>query len=108
MVFDATGNAEAMERSFDFVASGGTLVFVGVRDADITFSDPEFHRKEMTLMATRNATRDDFETVMAAVRGGHVPMDALNTHGGTLDDLPERCRPGCTRPELPLKAVVTV
>ena len=59
-----------MEASFAFVASGGTLVFVGVRAANITFSDPEFHRKEMTLKATRNATRADFETVMSAVPDG--------------------------------------
>jgi 2-desacetyl-2-hydroxyethyl bacteriochlorophyllide A dehydrogenase len=108
VVLDATGNARAMERSFAFVASGGTLVFVGVRNADITFSDPEFHRKEMTLKATRNATRADFETVMAAVRAGHVPMDALNTHGGALDDLPEAMPAWMHGSELPLKAVVTV
>jgi len=108
VVFDATGSAKAMERSFAFVASGGTLVFVGVRNADITFSDPEFHRKEMTLKATRNATRADFETVMAAVRAGRVPMDVLNTHGGTLDDLPEIMPAWLHAPELPLKAVVTV
>ena len=108
VVFDATGNARAMEGSFAYVASGGTLVFVGVRNADITFSDPEFHRKEMTLKATRNATREDFETVMAAVRGGAVPMDALNTHSGTLDELPEAMPAWMGGPELPLKAVVTV
>jgi 2-desacetyl-2-hydroxyethyl bacteriochlorophyllide A dehydrogenase len=108
VVFDATGNARAMERSFDFVASGGTLVLVGVRNAEITFSDPEFHRKEMTVKATRNATRADFETVMAAVRAGQVPMDALNTHSGALDDLPVAMPEWMHGAELPLKAVVTV
>jgi hypothetical protein len=108
VVFDATGSAKAMEASFAFVASGGTLVFVGVRNADITFSDPEFHRKEMTLKATRNATRADFDTVMAAVRAGHVPMDALNTHSGALDDLPEAMPGWLHAPDPPLKAIVTV
>jgi 2-desacetyl-2-hydroxyethyl bacteriochlorophyllide A dehydrogenase len=108
VVFDATGSARAMEASFAFVASGGTLVFVGVRATDITFSDPEFHRKEMTLKATRNATRADFDTVMSAVRSGHVPMDALNTHGGTLDDLPEAMPAWLHASEPPLKAIVTV
>lgn len=108
VVFDATGNARAMERSFAYVASGGTLVFVGVRNADITFSDPEFHRKEMTLKATRNATRADFDTVIAAVRAGHVPMDALNTHSGTLDALPEIMPAWLKSAEPPLKAIVTV
>ena len=39
VVFDATGVARAMEGSFAYVASGGTLVLVGVLKADITFSD---------------------------------------------------------------------
>lgn len=108
VVFDATGNAKAMEASFAFVASGGTLVFVGVRAADITFSDPEFHRKEMTLKATRNATRADFDTVMSAVRAGQVPMDALNTHSGALDDLPEALPAWLRSSDPPLKAIVTV
>lgn len=108
VVFDATGNARAMEGSFAYVASGGTLVFVGVLKADITFSDPEFHRKEMTLRATRNGTRQDFETVMAAIANGRIPMDAINTHNGRLDDLPEAMPAWLASSAPPLKAIVTV
>lgn len=108
VVFDATGVARAMEGSFAFVASGGTLVLVGVLKADITFSDAEFHRREMTLKATRNATRQDFETVMAAMQRGEVPMDALNTHTGTLDALPEEMPAWLRSRTPPLKAIVTV
>lgn len=108
VVFDATGNARAMEGSFAFVASGGTLVFVGVLKADITFSDPEFHRKEMTLKATRNATRQDFETVMAAMARGDIPMDALNTHTEPMVALPEAMPAWLASKDPPLKAIVTL
>lgn len=108
VVFDATGNARAMENSFQFVASGGTLVFVGVLKADITFFDPEFHRKEITLRASRNATRQDFETVMAAMARGDIPMDALNTHSGHLLDLPKAMPAWLASKEPPLKAIVTL
>jgi 2-desacetyl-2-hydroxyethyl bacteriochlorophyllide A dehydrogenase len=108
VVFDATGNAKAMQASFDFVASGGMLVFVGVLKADITFSDPEFHRKEMKLIATRNAVKRDFETVMAAMRRGDIPMDALNTHREALDALPQAMPAWLAAKEPPLKAVLTV
>jgi 2-desacetyl-2-hydroxyethyl bacteriochlorophyllide A dehydrogenase len=108
IVFDATGVARAMEGSFAFAASGGTLVLVGVLKADITFSDSEFHRREMTVKATRNATRQDFETVMAAMERGDVPMDALNTHAGTLDELPEAMPAWLRSKTPPLKAIVTV
>ena len=89
VVFDATGNARAMERGFKFVAHGGTYVMVSVvRDA-ITFSDPEFHKRETTLLGSRNATMQDFETVLAAMRAGEVPTEALNTHRMPLARVPE-------------------
>jgi len=89
VVFDATGNAKAMEKSFDFAASGGTYVMVGVVKDRIAFSDPEFHRKELTLHASRNATREDFDTVVAGMRAGKIPTDKLNTHVCGLAELPE-------------------
>lgn len=89
VVFDATGNARAMERGFKFVAHGGTYVMVSVvRDA-ITFSDPEFHKRETTLLGSRNATMEDFETVLSAMRAGRVPTDALNTHRMPLARVPD-------------------
>lgn len=91
-VFDATGNRASMEAGFAHVAHGGTYTLVGLVRDDITFADPEFHKREMTLMASRNATDQDFAHVMAAVRSGAVPAAALVTHRTTLDraatDLP--------------------
>lgn len=91
VVFDATGNAKAMERGFRFVAHAGTYVLISVVAANITFSDPEFHKRETTLLASRNATTEDFETVLQAMRDGHVPA-ALNTHRMALADVPARFR----------------
>ncbi len=88
-VFDATGNPKAMERGFRFVAHGGTYVLVSIVGATIGFSDPEFHKREMTLMGSRNATVEDFETVLAAMRAGQIPDAALNTHRMTLAEVPE-------------------
>ena len=61
-----------MERGFDFVAHGGRYVLVSVVKEPITFRDPDFHRKEMTLLGSRNATREDFDRVLAAIRDGEV------------------------------------
>jgi 2-desacetyl-2-hydroxyethyl bacteriochlorophyllide A dehydrogenase len=89
VVFDATGNARAMERGFKFVAHGGTYVMVSVVRDSITFSDPEFHKRETTLLGSRNATMEDFETVLAAMRAGQVPTAALNTHRMPLARVPD-------------------
>ncbi len=67
VVFDATGNPASMMKSFNYVAHGGRLVFVGLFQGDVTFHDPEFHRRELTVLASRNATVQDFKQVMDAL-----------------------------------------
>ena len=86
LVFDATGSAAAIEKGFDLVAHGGRYVLVSVVKEEITFQDPDFHRKEMTLFGSRNATTRDFERVIAAIQTGAVPVDKLITHRTSLRD----------------------
>jgi threonine dehydrogenase-like Zn-dependent dehydrogenase len=86
-VFDATGNPKAIERGFAFVAHGGVYVLVSIVASDISFSDPEFHKRETSLLGSRNATAADFERVMVTMRAGKVP-DALITHRMRLDEVP--------------------
>jgi threonine dehydrogenase-like Zn-dependent dehydrogenase len=88
VVFDATGSPAAMEHAFGYVAHGGTYVLVSVVSANISFSDPDFHKREMTLKGSRNATRDDFEYVLACMREGRVPTRAIHTHRAPLLDVP--------------------
>lgn len=106
VVFDATGNAAAMQQGFAYVGHGGTYVLISVVSADITFSDPEFHKREMSLLASRNATLEDFDHVLAAMRAGRVPAAALNTHKALLQDLPTAL-PGWMEPSSGvIKAIV--
>ena len=88
VVFDATGYARSMEAAFAYVAHGGTLVYVSVVKDDIRFADPEFHKREMTLVGSRNATAEDFRHVVASIEAGHVPVEALVTHRTTLEAVP--------------------
>jgi 2-desacetyl-2-hydroxyethyl bacteriochlorophyllide A dehydrogenase len=88
VVFDATGNPSAMERGLRFVAHGGRYVLVSIVQGDIRFSDPEFHKREATLIASRNATTQDFQTVIDAMRAGRIPERALATHRLALADVP--------------------
>jgi 2-desacetyl-2-hydroxyethyl bacteriochlorophyllide A dehydrogenase len=80
VVFDATGSPQAMAKGFDYVAHGGRFVLVSVVKGAITFMDPDFHRKEVSLYASRNATSQDFERVIATHRDGRIPIDRLITH----------------------------
>ena len=71
LIFDATGNARSMMDAFLYLAHGGRYVLVGLVNADICFSDPEFHKRETTLLSSRNATIDDFRWVMESMACGH-------------------------------------
>ena len=89
VVIDATGNAQSMMASFNYVAHGGVYVLVGVVRDSILFEDPEFHKRETTLLASRNATPQDFDEVCRAIRQRLVPVDSLITHRAKLDEAPE-------------------
>jgi 2-desacetyl-2-hydroxyethyl bacteriochlorophyllide A dehydrogenase len=108
LVMDATGNAAQMMKSFSYVSAGGTLVFVGLVRTDIAFNDPFFHGREMTLMASRNATKEDFSAVIAGIESGRVDTSGFVTHTASIDEagarFPEWIDPasGC------IKAVVEV
>ncbi len=97
-VFDATGSAQAMRSGFSFVGHGGNYVLVSIVQGDISFNDPEFHKRETTLLSSRNATLADFATVLAAMRGGRIPTSAINTHRAPFAELPLRM-PEWIRPE---------
>jgi 2-desacetyl-2-hydroxyethyl bacteriochlorophyllide A dehydrogenase len=89
-VFDATGSLAAMAQSLAYVAHGGKLVLVGVAPGDLVFADPEFHKRETTLIASRNALASDFARVKEAILSGAIPTQALHTHDIAAQDMPQR------------------
>lgn len=92
LVLDATGNAASMMRAFRRVENGGRLVFVGLVQADITFHDPEFHRRELTLFSSRNADSHDFAHVIRRLESGDIDVKPWITHRSRpetlVDDFP--------------------
>lgn len=88
LVFDATGNAASMAGSFGLVAHGGRLVFVGLVQSDIAFFDPDLHRRELTLFASRNATAADFDRSVRLLESGTLDLGPWMTDRCTLDEVP--------------------
>ena len=80
LVFDCTGSARSMQSAFDYVTHGGSLVLVGHITGDIAFSDPLFHSREMTLLASRNATPADFAWVIESLRADAIDLSPWITH----------------------------
>lgn len=95
IVFDATGHVGAMESSVMIPGHGGKVVFVGLVQGNVSFSDPDLHRREITILASRNATAVDFDAVIAALPTIAIP--AWVTHHTTPDQLAQ-CMPAWRDP----------
>lgn len=89
-VFDASGHKGAIETGFAAVAHGGSYILVSVVKEDITFSDPEFHKREMRLIGSRNALASDFDWVMSTIREKQIDTDALCSLVIGREELEER------------------
>jgi threonine dehydrogenase-like Zn-dependent dehydrogenase len=71
VVFDATGSRASMEASFERVAFGGRLVFVGITKERVGFEGPLFHRRELTLLASRNSA-GAFPAIIRGIENGAI------------------------------------
>ena len=80
VVIDATGSLRAINNAFQYLAHGARYVLVGLQKGEIQFSHPEFHKREATLMSSRNATREDFSFVMDAMKRGLIDPTTYITH----------------------------
>lgn len=108
VVFDATGNAKSMMSAFDYPASGGRLIFVGLFQGDVTFNDPNFHRRELTVLATRNARPENFTRVIQLIEAGRIKTEPWITHRAEFADAVTEF-PSWTRPETGvIKALIEV
>jgi 2-desacetyl-2-hydroxyethyl bacteriochlorophyllide A dehydrogenase len=87
VVIDATGNLKAINNSFQYMAHGARYVLIGLQKGEISFSHPEFHKREATLMSSRNAMREDFEHVISCMKKGLVNPMTYITHRVSFDQV---------------------
>jgi threonine dehydrogenase-like Zn-dependent dehydrogenase len=80
VVIDASGNRQAINEGFRYISHGGRYILVGLQKEEIVLSHPEFHKREATLMSSRNATREDFELVVDSIRKKKVQPLAFITN----------------------------
>ncbi len=87
VIFDASGNRKAINGALPFLGQGGRFVLVGLQKEEIILSHPEFHKREATMMSSRNATRADFETVIDFLREKKFNKAAYITHRARFDEV---------------------
>jgi 2-desacetyl-2-hydroxyethyl bacteriochlorophyllide A dehydrogenase len=90
VVIDATGSGQSMSRSLGFAAFGGRVVYVGITQGTLSFPHaPLLHRRELTILASRNARSSDFGRIIADIEAGRIDTGPWITHRLSWTDLPE-------------------
>jgi alcohol dehydrogenase len=108
LVVDATGNPKSMSNAFNYAGHTGRMVYVGIVTSDISFADPLFHSREMTLFASRNAMPEDFRRIIGLIETGQIDTRPWITHRTSFDTLAVDF-PNLIKPETGvIKAVVEV
>ena len=108
-VIDATGNNKSMVRAMEFAAFAGRVVYVGITQQNLEFPHAPFlHRRELTIMASRNALNRDFARIIKLIEDGNIDTRPWITHHAKFEDVPE-VFPSWLKPETGvIKAVVEV
>lgn len=90
VVIDATGNQKAINAAFLYMAHGARYVLVGLQKDTLEVAHPEFHKREATLMSSRNATQEDFDHVMRCMQQKLVDPATYITHRVAFADVKEQ------------------
>ena len=107
IVMDATGNGASMAGAFELPAQGGRIVFVGLFHGDVSFNDPNFHRRELTAARQPQRAAWNFREIIALIEAGRIDTTPWITHRFALADTPQRFAEMAANPGV-IKAVIDV
>lgn len=107
VVLDCTGNLKAINAGINYLAHGGRYVLIGLQKEELVISHPEFHKREATLMSSRNALPKDFKYVIECIANGSVRPSDYITHKVKFDALKDDFKSLTVPGNNVVKAVVT-
>jgi 2-desacetyl-2-hydroxyethyl bacteriochlorophyllide A dehydrogenase len=109
VVIDATGSNKSMAQALNYCAFKGRLVYVGITQAEISIPHaPALHRRELDILASRNALPGDFTRIIKLIEDGKIDTRPWITHHASFDGMIEVFE-SWTRPETGvIKAIVEV
>jgi alcohol dehydrogenase len=88
IVVDATGSNRSMSHALNYCAFGGRLVYVGITQSELSFLHaPVMHRRELTIMASRNALPGDFTGIIKHIEEGRLDTGPWITHRAEFEEM---------------------
>jgi 2-desacetyl-2-hydroxyethyl bacteriochlorophyllide A dehydrogenase len=81
VVVDATGSHSSMSAALAHCSFGGRLVYVGITQQELRFPhSPLMHRRELSILASRNARSADFSRIIGHIAAGRIDTRPWITH----------------------------
>ena len=88
VVVDATGSNKSMSVALGYCAYGGRLVYVGITQQELAFLHaPIMHRRELSILASRNALSPDFARIIRLIEDGTIDTKPWITHHAKFDEM---------------------
>lgn len=106
LVFDCTGNRGSMEESIHLLQQGGKLIFVGIVNDQVSLFDPDLHRREATILASRNSTPAEHHRVLDLMESGQIDVTSWPTECAPRRIMQERFPAWLNREAGIVKAVI--
>ena len=108
VIFDATGHPGSMARAFRLARFTGRIIYVGITKEPVLLDDPLFHRRELSLLSSRNAVASDFTRILGLISSGQIDTRPWITHRCTMDELPSRMAEWIKPQASVVKAVISL
>ena len=108
-IIDATGYHASMVRALEFAAFAGRVVYVGITQQNLDFPHaPVMHRRELSILASRNAPSSDFPRIIKLIESGQINTDPWITHHATCDQVPGEFENWTNPANGVIKAIITM
>jgi threonine dehydrogenase-like Zn-dependent dehydrogenase len=87
-VIEAIGLPETFRAAVEEVAFTGRVVYIGYAKEQVAYETRLFVQKELDILGSRNAQREDFCDVIRMLEAHRFPVDDAVTHLVPMDETP--------------------
>lgn len=108
VIVEAIGLAETFRAAISEVAYAGRVVYVGYAKDSVEYETKYFLLKELDIMGSRNASLDDFQTVIQFLETGGFPTDEVITRTFPFEEACTAFKDWSDNPDLYTKIQISV
>ena len=96
-----------MQQQLNYLGHGGKWILIGLQKEELNISHPEFHKREATLMSSRNATKEDFQEVLNKINDKKIDASILMSHTLLFEEIMDHFLETIKDPNL-IKGIIKV